>query len=399
VSHFANGSDYVSVSYADITGFWGFTSKDTENRFTITYPAGRGTVEYDFDLPNDYVQAAQPVTGFKPDFAMTNSGLHIQLPTGPLPAPSFSAISAPRKIQLGWVLADLRFAFLACKLKRGCDLVAVCLQETPRSTFPSYRRVSFDGRSLHHLDSSIYQKYRRPSVTSFTPMWIGKDHALDGVKFAAKLPPSAKRVRFELWYSSAIPVRVAFGNIKSGLKQQLWPRDAFTQPNSLEEQVPNTFRQLMDPVQCYVDGYITIGKFEHEVISFRAKGLAGYANIALGVIDGYMWLDCPLTTTGQHEEIDDTVFEDTRFPTGANWWPSSSAFCVRPDTRGEFRSCFTEGVVTCHGQYVTSTATDSGELLLRISLSPVPQVTRPAVQRRGWYGRLIDAGYSTPSTQ
>jgi hypothetical protein len=327
----------------------------------------------------EHAVGAQRAPSFKPDFTMTNSGLHIQLPINQLIAGHRSSDSN----DLSSVLANLHLAFLACKCKQKDCLVAVWLLKDDRATFPSYCRVPFDGRTIHHLDQSLY-KQQSIQIEKFVPGWISKAPKIDIFDHSKKLPLSVKTVRFEMWYKGSHPVvNLCWSGEPEGDR-----RKQLDEPSKLlhhlGDQVPEVFMDLAEPLQHYINTSIATSGFAHEVISFQHRnevlgGGPGYAAIAFGVIDRHLWMATPIAKAHQSYR---SLFQDFIFPSGASWSKEGcSAFCILPDSQGTFRTQLARDSPVCYAHYVTLME-NPGELSFRIYLSPVARRTK------SWMGRL-----------
>jgi hypothetical protein len=150
VSHFTNGSDFKPCQYKDINALI---------ELYLAVPAD-GSVK----------EPAQPFHKHKPDYSMTNAGLHIQLPILSFPA-IYPAGCPQNAYEETYVYPTVQFAFLACKSTKRDSLIAICLCRNEKSNYLDYSRVSFRGKTLHMVNRSDYGN-RVLKTTNFDAMWV-----------------------------------------------------------------------------------------------------------------------------------------------------------------------------------------------------------------------------------
>jgi hypothetical protein len=155
VSHFSNGSDFRPCQYKDIDAL----------------------IELYLAAPTDgnLKGPARPSRKHKPDYSMTNAGLHIQVPILSLPA-IYPAGYPKNPHEETYVYATVRFAFLACKSTKQDSLIAICLRRNEKSNHLDYSRVSFRGRTLHMVNRSDYGN-RALKTTNFNAMWVRQSYS------------------------------------------------------------------------------------------------------------------------------------------------------------------------------------------------------------------------------
>ncbi|KAF1948552.1 HET-domain-containing protein [Byssothecium circinans] len=112
----------------------------------------------------DYLDRFPPapsIDGPKLDYAMTNAGLHIQLPLTLIPHSN-----------------DLFLSFLSCRDEGSDSFVAICLQkQNYRGILTRYRRVCLDGSALFRISEAVLSKDCAWPVRK--TIWIarGPDHS------------------------------------------------------------------------------------------------------------------------------------------------------------------------------------------------------------------------------
>jgi hypothetical protein len=366
VSHFKNGSDYEVLDFNDIKLFRGSRPTERVEVHAIKQPVN------DFvssDFLSDTIHITQPGTQFKPDFTMTNAGLHIQLPMDPLPVIHELTTKSHSPMAL---MGDLRFAFLACGVKGKRCLVAICLRKLPHHAFLKYARTSFDGHTVHSLDTLLYRYYSPIPTTSFNPIWISKTLPNATPTSLDNFPNSVKRLNYELWYKASSPVEQVNWSHKPehGQMPQL---DAGAQAlHRLGDQVPHTFTASRKRVQHYICGSLPTRGLTHELITFK-----GAVNIAFGVVDGRLWIQFSAATRpgilNAHAAaaVDyRTLFADFAFPTGKQWRRQDSLIYQAPGTEGTFDADWAKESPYCSAQYVLCKESDE-VFSLRMYLAPL----------------------------
>jgi hypothetical protein len=370
VSHFANGSNFEPVDYSDLEVFRGARQPEKAERMPLIFEHGKPV-------------ATMPMNPFKPDFSMTNAGLHIQLPLDPLP----DICQEGKDVSY----ADgLRLAFLACKLKQRDDgFVAIHLRKCPNS---NYWRVAFNGCTVHHVSQNFYKLHHLP-ITTFNPIWVSKapsDNQLEtnrSNRSNPRLPLSVKRIRFELWYKGPAPMANICCSSRPEISPQHAPMDYASEIlYDLGEQVPRAFRESKEPLQHYLQGSLPTNMLSYEIAILhkqpRKTSAPDPTCIAFGVIDGHVWMMKPWSMFVKEGKCF-TNPRDFLFPYGEAWSNPCNArrypypvICIGHNQTGTFS---TAQLKDTDGEYVTQ-MNGTEELSLRIYLFSASQ--------KGWSSKL-----------
>ena len=203
----------------------------------------------------------------KPDFNMTNVGLHISLPVASIPR----------------YPAELTFAFLACRTKKSGELVAVCLHKRVDAWFSSYFRSAFNARTVYHFAQPTKSRPYNPQIMLKTA-WISRSSVQDK-SVIENLMGILKRVRFELWTKSEQAYTQIYCSNRSQVRtKRFWHDTAHCGPDDR-----SSIRKFMAsdlPVQHLVSGMFPTNEFLHEVVAFG--GDAGL-NIAFMEVERNIW--------------------------------------------------------------------------------------------------------------
>jgi hypothetical protein len=304
---------------------------------------------------------------FKPDFAMTNSGLHIQVPMEKFPViHQFANDTAQHKYMHG-----LRFAFLACKIKGKPHLVAICLRVHHSGSFLRFSRTSFGGCTIHQFPATMFKKGSL-SITNFNPVWVSKAPIVAVDKTPDKLPPTITHLNFEVWYKGTAPVTTVLWSRMSENDPQTHLTIPVTQVQNLWRHAPQTFMQSPHRVQHHIAGSLTTSGLAHEVISFFDER---EIDVAFGIIDRNVWVRFHpgRSKTGSsiwakwlHRELLDTY----EFPTGDSWHDDDIPICLVPGCEGSYEAKQNKSGLKYNVQYVLQRVGDK-EVVLRIYLSPL----------------------------
>jgi hypothetical protein len=294
------------------------------------------------------------VPQFKHDFAMTNSGLHIQLPMDKFPVIRRFANDTEEHTYMH----DLRFAFLACKVKRKPHLVAICLRVHDSGTFLRFSRTSFDGCTVHQFHESMYKSGRLP-ITNFNPVWISKAPATASFETPNKLPLTITRINFEVWYKGAEPVEKVLWSRMPDDDQQCHIRIPQFQVQNLFRHAPRTFMQSQHPIQHYVAGSIPNSGLALEVVAFRDRMSEDKdADVAFGVLDRNIWVRfrCGAPTASSPSShtlayLRQHLLRSFDFPTGGGWQNDETPIRLVPGSEGSFEVKQSKGGPKCNVQY------------------------------------------------
>jgi hypothetical protein len=298
VSHFINGSDYEMSGYSNI-----FQSQEMAER--INDPEFRN--KYGTAEPRSYQAWNLENRTSRPDFSMTNSGLRIQLPHEPFPATS-------QRLPPVW--RQQRFAFLGCSTKSG-QLVAICLLKQPQKGPLMFSRIACSGRTTLRLDPAACQGKYLP-LTDFNSIFISKI-PIKPYYYQDKIPSSTQLVRYELWIKSKNPISIA---TRATAHEHESTRGVhFTPPPPMYNETlsPQKFTECKYAIQHYVNGFMSVGHFDHELI-YLAPGKNPLL-LAFGECDGFIWVQGSASPMPQvyHPDCYSTMYQNFTFPTGANW--------------------------------------------------------------------------------
>jgi hypothetical protein len=350
VSCFIEGANFEPVEYNNIAAFEGVAPSETVE--TIEIISGQNT----------RVTLAKVAPQFKPDFAMTNSGLHIQVPMEKLPViHQFANDTTQHRY-----MHDLRFAFLACKVKRKPHLVAICLRVHHSGTSLRYSRTSFGGCTIHYFPTTMFKRSSLP-ITNFNPVWVSKAPIVAVLKAPDKLPPTVTRLNFEVWYKGATPVTSVLWSRMSEIDPQSHLTIPVTQVDNLGRHAPQTFMQSPHRVQHYITGSFTTSGLPYEVISFvdvRA------IDVAFGMIDRNVWVRFHPGSETSIKWLRRELMRNYEFPTGDNWYNNKIPICLVPGCEGSYEAKQNKGGLKCNVQYALQRVGDK-EIVLRIYLSPL----------------------------
>jgi hypothetical protein len=293
VSHFVHGSEYTPIEYEDIENFRESLLVTTDNLDPAVQSSNRR----------------------KPDFSMTNFGLHIQLPMIQLPALHYrselSNVGPP-------LYQDIRFAFLACE-RRGYEskkrLVAIPLHKISHL---SYTRTTFNGHTLHTIDND-YQYDQCLPISSFDPVWIGRARYKITKHSNLRWSPSVKRIEFDLSCTTRAPIASVTHPVCKALGQR---------PSRVDN----------DLYKLHIQGNMSTDKLRHQVIAIYDTDIRlvtdlCYTVICFGLADRHLWM-CILTAIKYEQFF--SIAEYVRFPAGQFWGQSNSAFGVFAHPEGVF---------------------------------------------------------------
>jgi hypothetical protein len=368
VSYFVNGSNFEPIDYNDIGAFQGVAPSETVEAIEVMTSESSSTT------------ITKVAPQFKPDFTMTNSGLHIQVPMERFPIIRHFANDTEQHKYMH----DLRFAFLACRVKRKPHLVAICLRVHHSGTFLRFSRTSFDGCAIHQF---MYKRWSLP-ITRFNPVWVSKAPITATVETPEKLPSTTTRITFEVWYKGAVPVEKVLWSRMPDNDQQCYLNIPPDQLQSLWHHAPRTFMQSQDRIQHYITGSITIPGPALEVIAFRDKFLDEKAiDVAFGIIDRNVWVhfrrgahpDTAMTPVWLRQHLLRTY----DFPTGGSWQDDKVPICLVPGSEGSFEAKQNKGGPKCNMQYTLQRVGDE-EIVLRVYLSPTE-----GRSLKGWIGKTL----------
>jgi hypothetical protein len=355
VSCFIDGRNFEPIEYNDIEAFEGVAPGETVEAIEV------------MTSQNSSAMMAKVAPQFKPDFAMTNSGLHIQVPMEKFPViHQFANDTAQHKH-----MQDLRFAFLACKVKGKPHLVAICLRVHHSGTFLRFSRTSFGGRTIHQFPATMFKRSSL-SITNFNPVWVSKAPIAAVVKTPEKLPPTITRLTFEVWYKGAAPAASVLWCRMSENEPQSHLTIPITQIHNLWRHAPQTFMQSPHSVQHYITGSLTTSGLAYEVISFFDERSI---NIAFGIIDRNVWVRFHPggSTTGSAiwaRWLRSELLHSYEFPTGGSWYDDKMPICLVPGCEGSYEAKQNKVGLKCNVQYALQRVGDE-EVVLRIYLSPL----------------------------
>jgi hypothetical protein len=355
VSCFIDGRNFEPIEYNDIEAFKGVAPSETVEAIAV------------MTSQNSTTMMAKVAPQFKPDFAMTNSGLHIQVPMEKFPViHQFANDTAQHKY-----MHDLRFAFLACKVKSKPHLVAICLRVHHSGTFLRFSRTSFDGCTIHQFPATMFKRSSL-SITDFNPIWVSKAPIVALVETPDKLPPTITRLTFEVWYKGTAPVTRVLWSRMSENDPQSHLTIPVTQVDNLWRHAPQNFMQSPYRVQHYITGSLTTSGLAHEIISFFGERAI---EIAFGIIDRNVWVRFrPSRSTTASATLarwmTQNLLRTYDFPTGDSWHDDMMPICLVPGCEGSYEAKQNKGGLKYNVQYALQRVGDE-EVLLRIYSSPL----------------------------
>ncbi|KAF2822885.1 hypothetical protein CC86DRAFT_73383 [Ophiobolus disseminans] len=282
---------------------------------------------------------------------MTNAGLHIQLPMIPVTARQVMDLEQHTSL-----FTDLHFAFLACKPRGRTALVAVCLQKASRVAFPKYWRVAFDRQTLLEIKRPMHERHSI-GITSFVPIWISRAPVTVDIHSKTRLPNSVETVSFELWFKDLSALGGLFSGSEMKQSKQVVAKEAYERLESLGDEVPLEFSLSERRLKHYLSSTISARGSEHDVITFHGwtkegYGVApGFAGIAFGVVNGYLWMELPVA---HPDTMHKTLFQDYSFPVGNTWRYSGPQISVYTESRGDFEFKATARNPRYFGKFVRS---------------------------------------------
>jgi hypothetical protein len=226
-----------------------------------------------------YLRADQRFQELKPDFNMTNFGLHIELPVREMSAHGM----------------DVYLARLECSTQFGSWDIGVFLKENGSSGERYFHRTVFQGSTLTRLPR-IYQTTVQLEYYP-TPLWISRE---DNQPFPRTIEPPSLNLK---------DIHYAF----------------FTY---LDTCLPQTelYSELKIPPNYYDSRPMIQGKFDavvrHEVV---AIGGTHAINCAFGISDDQIWMHLANAdeTTGIFENNYVPLFDSYLFPAGIMWHKSA----------------------------------------------------------------------------
>jgi hypothetical protein len=357
VSYFTNGADFTPCDYTVIPAL-------TELSEGVLIDGDLG----DFRLRVVSWQDGE----YKPDYSMTNAGLHIQLPMQSLPSCYLKEDFGKRDLY-----QRIRFAFLACKLKKSKKLIAICLRRNQDSQYLGYSRESFNGRTLHVLDEFDYKDHPL-RVKNPKPVWIRPANFYDGLDETQRWPLSIKRIKVELLWKSPTPLVCRWKG-----ESRHTSRKATDQAQMPKFGVPEIFQNARHPVQSFDEGAIISTGFAHELIIAQSdtdtsEQKSGYVAFGFGVADRCLWLR-PLTQ--QETSKNSSNSWGLAFPTGRSWQDSDSTFCITYASQGSFVLECQGTTPAFHGEYVTCIES-SEDVSFKIYFSPTWTKNTQVPERR-----------------
>lgn len=366
VSHFKHGSDYESINYSDVEVFHGNLLTEKVQKLSLI-------------RDNGHIVGAEHINPFKPDFTMTNAGLHKQLPTDEVPVVWLDNTASSSS-------SGLRLAILACKWKRKDGLIAIYLRKDENSAFLRYSRVMFDGGLIQHLEEAFYKKPRILSITNFNSIWIPKAAAVEQPLNQHRLASTAKRVRFESWYKGPRVLTEIKSSYESGAtKQRLRCEEAANALQTLGDQVTKEYREAEEDLRHYISGSFPTTGFKHELVALHDDVAKSTNSFAFGIIDGYIWVICPRPADSFDYQ---TCYSRFNYPNGGVWREPEVPIGISPNDSGWFWINTRPGRL-CSGQFVTHTG-NLEEVSFRIYVSSKPgegEERPPKVHERPkrWY--------------
>jgi hypothetical protein len=354
VSCFIDGRNFEPIEYSDIEAFEGVAPSETVEVIAV------------MTTQNSSAKMTKVAPQFKPDFAMTNSGLHIQIPMEKFPViHQFANDTTQHKY-----MHDLRFAFLACKVKGKPHLVAICLRVHYSGTFLRFSRTAFDGRTIHRFPATMFKRSSL-SITDFNPVWVSKAPIAAVVTTPDKLPPTITRLTFEVWYKGAAPMASVLWNRMSENEPQSHLTIPVTRVHDLWRHAPQTFMQSPHRVQHYIPGSLTISGLAYEVVSFSDERAI---DVAFGIIDRNVWVRFPpgrSTTSVRWARLQyQGLLHTYQFPRGSSWHDDKIPICLVPGCEGSYEAKQNKGGLKCNVQYTLQRVGDE-EVVLMIYLSPL----------------------------
>jgi hypothetical protein len=353
VSCFIDGRNFEPIEYNAIKAFEGVAPSETVEAIEV------------MTTRNSITTVAKVAPQFKPDFAMTNSGLHIQVPMEKFPViHQFANDTAQHKY-----MHDLRFAFLACKVKGKPHLVAICLRVHHSGTFLRFSRTSFGGCTIHQFPATMFKRSSL-SITDFNPVWVSKAPIAAVVETPDKIPPTITRLTFEVWYKGAAPVNSVLWNRMSENDPQSHLIIPVTQVQNLWRHAPQTFMQSPHRVQHYITGSLTTSGLASEVISFFDERAI---NVAFGIIDRNVWVRfhpgrSTSGTTVWPKWLRQELLQTYEFPNGGSWHDDKMPICLVPGYEGSYEAKQDKSRLKYNVQYALQRVGDE-EIVLRIYLS------------------------------
>jgi hypothetical protein len=332
VSDFANGSDFEPCKYHDIEALkWSYYQSLVDGDST------------------KYRRIAWDK--HKPDYTMTNAGLHIHLPMHSLPAVFDGKFSHTRDDDSD-LYKSLSFAFLACKSRKQKALVVVCLYRNDGPNHLDYSRATFNGKMLHVLDGSTYGTDSL-LFTKFEPVWIRQAQFSNYIYHPPQFSGLAERIQFELWWKSKTPLVFRWsGTLEED--NQVTMQGAAQQLHASGQEIPPIFKDAQQPLQLCIKGELPATQLAHEVIAVQGNlntfdERYEYAAIGFGVADRCLWLKS-LTMKGAIDVP--SLCRGLSFPTGRSWYNSDPAICVSHDSQGSFTLERTMHNPAFYGEYL-----------------------------------------------
>ena len=244
---------------------------------------------------------------WKPDFSMTNAGLHIQLPNEPLPF-EFDRLPLPWQQQ--------RFAYLGCRTKSN-QMVGIFLQKQALKGPLAYSRMAFDGRTTFSVDLEACRGKPMP-MTDYKPIWISP-YRIQPPCNPYRIPQTTQLIRYEVWIKTREPLPIV---TRATAHKSESARSAhyIPPPPMYEETVPpKQFTDSKLPIRHYINGVLCVGQFDHEVISVGSPRNSLY--IAFGECDGFLWIQNDpnvwpaRSNTNEYQQL----FQSFSFPAGSSW--------------------------------------------------------------------------------
>ncbi|ORY00316.1 hypothetical protein BCR34DRAFT_114877 [Clohesyomyces aquaticus] len=182
----------------------------------------------------------------KPDYAMTNAGLQIQLPLLPV----------PRHF-------NLFFGLLACKIRDDERMIAIFLRKQRASRFNSFTRVAFNNRSIYPISPNQIPHSWTTHGPEHPVMWINAENTEPwGQLHSQELSVHGDIVRFELNF----------------------PADDIIK---LREDPPWFGKVQKRGERLYLSGSINTRDFQYRV--FRFKDEQRSITVAFGELNGIIW--------------------------------------------------------------------------------------------------------------
>ena len=258
--------------------------------------------------PSDYEQEVISRSQYvKPDFTMTNVGLHIQLPRTSIPRHD-----------------GLYFAFLACKTKLEANHVAICLQQRKNARYSSFFRSAFDARTTYRFPRDAGKRLLL-FIDNFDLIYVSTMRPHENLRMNTFTRP-LREVEFNVLIKAETPYQeiVVGDGSQRALGEQVCSEinDAKLSRHSLSLATRQSrFFALALPLQHCIAGCFATGKFHCELIQLCVHE-GRNVDIVLGNIGESVWIymgpaRIEHSPNTDYEEVADQYY----FPTGHFWQP------------------------------------------------------------------------------